>query len=373
MFRLFKTFLVCIIGFFIVPALAWTTLTVSKGETLSGIALKYAPPTITSTDMLHAIYNANPLLSAGLKSGMTLHIPTQAAQVRQALVEKKSNPPAKIATKLKPATLKSAQKTTTVLVAPAKPLATVPPSNSNTIDSALLAKQMANAVATINLLQQTIQTNQAQIADLTQRLNRAESMLDSAQHFFSFSDLWFVLWLITLYLLWHSYKANKKRNTRSSIVLSPHFGDKKQASPEPVAEKNNMAPVTITTPGLKVEPSIGTASNIEDWRQVELDIPASGSPLIQSSIRLEPTFFSLEEQQKLVGEQQNIIDALASDQDNIEWHTAMLEFYIKTNNEGGFIRHMQTMIRSGLLIEGEAVWEKVRKMYLNRWIYKEEI
>ena len=51
---------------------------------------------------------------------------------------------------------------------------------------------------------------------------------------------------------------------------------------------------------------------------------------------------------------------------------ALLEFYIKTNNEGGFLRHMQTMGRTGLMSEGDNLWEKIRKMYLNGWIYKEE-
>jgi hypothetical protein len=217
-----------------------------------------------------------------------------------------------------------------------------------------------NLQQSVNSQIQTIQGYQAQITDLTSKLALANQTLATpvkAQDSWTFSDLFLPIWLITLVFYLRArrqYKAHAQSASQGIAAAS---------AAAPAEPDFTSTAVNSSEPGLVKEE--GTS-----WQQVELDIPESDVP-VQTNIRLEPLLTS-EEKEELVGEQQNIINAISNDHDNIDWHMALLEFYTKTNNESGYQRHYQNMLRSRLMQEGDPLWEKVRKIYLNCWVYRTE-
>ena len=339
----------------VLPAWAWTNVTVKSGQTLSGIITTYSPDGVTASKMDKALKSLNPRLEKyGLQSGMKLRIPTTTADVRDALSEGGGSSTAQSS---------SVQK----------------PNSNNTQSVSSTSKQLADCQVTIANLQQalnnqnqTLQTYQAKIGDLTERLNGAGSQQVGAavqsSGMLSFADLWFFLWLITFILLWRvhlKYRnllGQKPRTNFSGSTesVTPQQAPGLQAKQEPQIDADSLKSTTKPT----LEEFVET-----DSRQVELDIPAAGAPA-QTQMPFTPSF-NQGDSQEWAGERQNIIDAIASDHDNIDWHMALLEFYVKTRNETAYQRHIETMLRTGLMSEGDTLWEKVRKMYLNTWIYNE--
>ncbi len=377
-----------------VPTYAWTTITVQSGQSIDGIAEKYRPAGVSEMDMIIAVRSANPGVEyKGLRPGVKLKIPTTTTEVRQAIIgdSRSSHVATKVAIQKAAPTKATAEKNkNTVMVKankpiskpPIKPIVKTPPAAKPKVVAAPVSimNQSANDKTTIANLQQmianqnqSIEAYQAQIANLTQQLSNgsggASVPVVKSSGFFSFADLWFFLWLVTLIFLWRARSRNQTSDTkheeRHVPVHEPIVPSMKaNISKDVVIEKTKTAKTTE-----RIEPKLHEI-NEEEWRQVELDIPAADAPA-QTHMSLVPTF-TPEEERELNGEQENIIEAIAKDHDNLEWHMALLEFYIKTMNDAAFKRHMDTMIHTGLMTEGDTLWEKVRKMYLNGWIYKEE-
>lgn len=355
-----------------VPVFAWVNMTIKQGDTLSAVAAKYRPANVAAMDMIIAIRNANPaIVQRGFQAGMQLKVPTTTTEVREAITGSGQKPTT--STKPQATVKKSAPPVKT------KPVEKPPASASIATASANNA-QIANYQATISSLQQelnnqaqTLQNYQEQIANLTQQLNtQAQSgSMAKSKSYLSFSGLWFILWLITFILFLRARKKNHllfEAKVRPQPEIEPTLATEREEQ-EPIVP--SISPALPKKPSPQqhnpVEPRLYESSE-ESWHQVELDIPASDT----SALPHHRPSFNPEEQQELSGEQQNIIREIANDHDNIDWHMALLEFYIKTDNQGGFTRHMQTMTRTGLMAEGDSLWEKIRKMYLNGWIYKEE-
>jgi len=340
---------------FVLPALAWTNVTVKSGQTLSGIITKYSPDGVSASEMTKALKAQNPRLAKyGLQSGMKLRVPTTTADIRDSL----SGGVSSSATQSSPVQKRSTNNTQSV--------------SSTSKQLADCQTTIANLQQALNNQNQTLQTYQAKMGDLTERLNGESSgkvgPAVKSSSVLSFADLWFFLWLITFILLWRVHL--KYRNllgqrprtnfSRSTEAVTPKQEPGIYAKQEPQIEADTLKNMSEPT----LEDFVET-----DSRQVELDIPAAGAPA-QTQMPFTPSL-SQEESHEWAGEQQNIIDAIASDHDNIEWHMALLEFYIKTRNEAAYQRHIETMLRTGLMSEGDALWEKVRKMYLNTWVYHE--
>ena len=331
------------------PVFAWQEIVVKKTDTLTSLATKYHPAGVSTMDMVIAIRHTNPEMAAqGLKPNMHLRIPTTASEVRQAITGKM--PHSAVQAKEKP-------KTKTVTVAPEH-------------NAALLAQINADKVTIANLQQgvnnqiQTIQAYQAQISDLTAKLSLANQSVVAASasvkaaQSWSAGDLFLPIWVITL-ALYLRVRRKYKAQTHKQAIQATHA----QGVTAPCEPNFTGKVEPIVEPEMLNEATTG-------WQQVELEIPESDAPL-QASIRLEP-LLTTEEKAELVGEQQNIINAISNDHDNIDWHMALLEFYTKTNNENGYQRHYQNMLRSGLMQEGDSLWETVRKIYLNHWVYRTE-
>lgn len=362
------------------PALAWTNVTVKQGDTLSAMAAKYRPAGISQADMMTAMRNINPaIVTRGFQAGMRLRIPTTAADIRESLAS--TSKPQALPVK-KPA---GSVKTQTAAASPTlkAPVAKSPAAKSLPPAAAPADNnEIAGYQATISKLQQALnnqsqmlQSDQEQIAGLTKQLsaeNPPGSNAKPSGHW-PFSSLWFVLWLITFILY---LRARKKISSVSETAppkqqpeIEPTLAHERKEQ-EPALPSINQIAQPSSSQRTKIAESRQHEENSEEsWRQVELDIPAADAP--PSHSRLDPTF-NFESQQELAGEQQSIIREIANDHDNIDWHIALLEFYVKTGNQGGFTRHMQAMSRTGLMTDGDLLWERVRKMYLNGWIYNEE-
>lgn len=394
MSRVFRSLAIFVGVALCVPAFSWTNVTVKKGESINAIAAKYRPSGVAQMDMVIAVRNANPnAIAKGVKPGTILRVPTTSAEVRQAITGvKQKAAKAEAPMQKKVAASKSVTKTASSAKVTARNTAPVlakpAPKSVDTASASVnasAAKQIADYQATINNLQQalnnqaqTLQAYQTQIQDLTNQLNNGGQSTSSqpikSMSFFSYADLWFLLWLVT-FILFLRVRSKKARSVESvprkkavvNVAVNPTEEAVEPAAPIEVIRKE---PTEENEQIERAEPALHQIGE-EEWRQVELDIPTSSDAPAQTNIRLEPSF-TPEEREELVGEQQNIIQAIANDHDNVEWHMALLEFYIKTANEHSFLRHMQTMMRTGLMSEGDGLWEKIRKMYLNGWVYKEE-
>ena len=361
------------------PGFAWQEVVVKKTDSLTSLAAKYHPAGISTMDMVIAIRNANPeVVAHGLKPAMHVRIPTTVTEVRQAITGKMQHSQTntkdvvkKESTKKEgiPVKAKANTKTTTTTTTSTK-------TNTVTVDkanAALLAQINADKTTIASLQQgvnnqiQTIQTYQTQITDLTSKLALANQSAASAAanvkaaESWSIGDLFLPIWLITLVLYLRVRRKYKAQTQKQESPLARPQSQQTVAAP---CEPNFTGKV-----GAIVEPEMVQEGTTE-WQQVELDIPESDAP-VQTNIRLEP-LLTTEEKAELVGEQQNIINAISNDHDNIDWHMALLEFYTKTNNENGYQRHYQNMLRSGLMQEGDSLWETVRKIYLNHWVYRTE-
>jgi hypothetical protein len=245
---------------------------------------------------------------------------------------------------------------------------------------------------TVSSQTQTIEDNQTQINQLTGQLNIANQQVQSLQaqvshqSVWTLGNLWLVLWLLTLVMLLLQYRKNKQlvddyddqndhNHQEEYVEVSPSLDPSYDETPVLVQEAREHDEAKDNE---RYEPQLdlGEVSKprrkSENWEQVELDIPiVEHQPILDNGEALEhANGLEMYDDQALAGEQNDIIQALSQDVDNMEWHQALLEFYVKTNSQNGFKRHYQNMVKSGLMTEGDPLWEEVRKMYLNKWIYQ---
>lgn len=290
--------------------------------------------------------------------------------------------------------------------------------NSTTAaQSATLVKSLEDTVSNQT---QMIQSYQAQINQLNAQLNLANAQVQSLQAqggtsgLWTLANLWLALWVLTLAALAWQYRNYRNLKTPMSEIadtesdhslLEPHYeaasvaddatdGDEEdeaaedsieqdnyaeeedgddQADEEDVVEENEEDDALDEDEYEPKEPQIHSGQEEKpkslsaNWEQVELDIPDIDMSDTNSDLLLDKH----QDRALSEGEQQvDIIDVLAGDETNMEWHRALLEFYVKTNSQNGFKRHYQSMIQNGLIMEGDPLWEDVRKMYLNKWIYQ---
>ncbi len=343
-----------------VSAFSWQDVTVKPLDSLGAIADKYRPANVTKMDMVIAIRAANPAIKSqsGFHAGLHLRIPTTATEVRQAIMGKAENAKKEAASKKTsvPKTLTELKKESTpTLVHKKAPISTQAPASSTAATTAQVA---ADALTIQNLQQALARQNDALQAAQAQIVALSKTSDNNASGWGG-EGLFLVLWLATLVLLFRARRRIKclLQDEEESPILPTERQEPRLHGAEPESQAPQVADDLSDAP-----------AEAPAWEQVELDIPENDMPA-QTHIHLEPSL-TPEEQVALVGQQQNIINALNDDQDNIEWHHALLEFYVKTDNQNGFNRHLQNMLRKGLIQEGDTLWEEIRKIYLNCWIYQ---
>lgn len=265
-------------------------------------------------------------------------------------------------------------------------------SNSGSLDLVSSAS-MKSLQDTVTSQTQAIQSYQAQITDLNNQLGAANAQMQELQDRVNASKIWNVsnlgwaLWALTLgAFVLQSRKS--KQLAQEEIVADDEVEenelDEEEATRARIEEEQcefeyepqfhevkagkNKAVAMEAEPQVTKAKNKNSANQKPNWEQVELDIPAVASTTTEEFLgaKVEVDHF---EDKTLAGEQQDIMSALENDQDNLDWHKALLEFYIKTNSHNGFKRHYQMMMQTGLMREGDVLWEEVRKMYLNSWVY----
>jgi hypothetical protein len=378
---------------------AWRELTVAKGDSLVGIAEKYHVNGVSRMDMVIALRDANPHVfnkTSSFKAGARLVVPTSVTDVRSAIKGRY------------PALSKVASANGTSANAAKAPLSVKVPANKTAANDksvpkpAPSVKKVATSTATgaasvaattIKSLQDTvssqtaaIQNYQGQLNQLNGQLNIANQQVQSLQkqgggnNIWSLGNLWLTLWLVTLAAFLWQYRKYKNLLAEQNDDIEDEEADLAQEDEneldaathedqEELDEEGRMEP-HLATEEIDEEAAAAVRPISENWEQVELDIPAAETAAETELPELSDLDYYEQEEEPAPGSQQDIIEALAQHEDNMEWHQALLEFYVKTNSQNGFKRHYQTMIKNGLLIEGDALWEEVRKMYLNKWIYE---
>lgn len=374
---------------------AWRELTISKADTLATLAEKYRPDGVTRMDMVIAIRNANPHVfskASSFKPGTRLLLPSSQAEVRQAIKGKypalsTPKPVAPANNVTKPVNNVSKAPSMSAKTAAAKSKPAVVKKSVTPSAATLAANQGAITIKslqdTVSNQTQMIQNYQSQVNQLNAQLNIATQQVQSLQakvahqSIWTLENLWLVLWIVTLGLLLFQYFFKSKR----SLADEEDYGDDEDETAEPASVQNyeHESTLAYNEAALRQEPQLAmvTETNVkpktlsENWEQAELDIPTVEeieTTLVREEEVIPP--FEKYEDKELAGEQDNLIHALAQDENNMEWHQALLEFYVKTNSQNGFKRHYQTMVKSGIMTEGDPLWEQVRKMYLNKWIYQ---
>jgi len=269
---------------------------------------------------------------------------------------------------------------------PHKPMAGAHEASNKAAENAAIAAKLNTNNARMQTLENTISSQkqmlnayQEQLQQLTGQLNTSQQKIQSleaqlnaqpqgwwSKRIQELANLWLLLWCLTLLLLLYQYwqkrtrlnTVSQERDTeRAEPILAPTFE-------EPILNTSSNAE-TAAIPAHEHEPVV--APMPESWEQVELDIPINTHVNNEPGMDINPPEFYTDK--VLAGEQQHLINAIASDLNNIDWHRALLEFYIKTNNQNGFKRHYQSMLTAALMQEGDPLWEEVRKLYLNKWIY----
>jgi hypothetical protein len=382
----------------VVNVYAWKEITLNKTDSALSLAERYHLATVSRSDMITAIRDANPHVfnkNFVFKTSVNIVIPSSALEVHQALKGKYPLPSALAPTKkinnTNPAsvnTLVNAQN-----VAKAKAVISAKKTSAAN-DSAMTIQSLQDTVSSQT---QAIQSYQTQINQLNAQLNLAIQKIQDLQkptplllqRIENLGYLWLGLWLITLTLLLLQYY--KYKNLAYDDGVDEHADDEhteacieveaealEEVVHDPVFVPSLTAEFEADGPSLQIEAETTEVSsahheNIEavedqNWEQAELDIPDAELPAAHGQINQGS--IEMAENHNNEGQQENVIEALAKDEDSRAWHQALLEFYVKTNSQHGFKRHYQNMIKEGLMNEGDPLWEEVRKMYLNKWIYQ---
>ena len=289
--------------------------------------------------------------------------------------------PASLPILAKTKTAKQLQKNKVVAAPVAKP-PVLSVSKKTTATNSEAVTKLANANVMVKALQQSVNNQkqtissyqdqlnqmtgqlnilQRQNQDLSAQLANKESTFSSAKNL---SNLWLVLWLFTLLLLlyqFHKHRSALLNDGNTNPLVDHDFA----SGFEPTLNMSLGQESSVALKGYEGE--VKASKTAESWEQVELDIPVVSAE--QSEPNISAHALEFYEDKALAGEQQNIINAIAGDLDNVDWHRALLEFYIKTDNQHGFNRHYQSMLTGALMQEGDKLWEEVRKMYLSKWIY----
>ncbi len=302
-----------------------------SGDTLWRIANKHRIAGVNTNTLINAIERLNPQAFRGanhsiLKIGTTLKIPNSAAALKAALattqdqaapVVSNGTPPFHEVTKMsKMATLE------------------------NTIAE---LKQIAQAA------EQAHASSEQKVVQLQQQLASkpiATTQTSESNHF-PWSWLWFILFIVSLvlYLLSKRSTHDRSPSTRRAAERLGH------------SNLNAREMTRYETIGESLRHLIpGNAMATRDK-----NIEGEGKVLADVMVKMaEGNLESAEKQ---------LLNALREHKSNISLRLKLLEVYVAMNRQDAFNKQSEYMLKKALMSEGDAVWGKVRAMYLSHWVY----
>jgi len=112
-------------------------------------------------------------------------------------------------------------------------------------------------------------------------------------------------------------------------------------------------------------------------QQAELDVgevpPITGQaamPLTEPTVTTET--LNIEPYQVSIlddPEEKRLLTALQEAPQDVHCHMALLAHYVELESQHAFDEHVKSMIDHGVMEEGDTLWDRVRKLYLNTWVY----
>ena len=341
--------------------LASTQYVVKHGDSLWGVANSHKPATVTVAEMIKVIRQQNPSVFVGnsnmLRIGERLTVPTTITEVNAALG--KTSPGATILAQ-------QASRQVSQLAA------NRPTQQSEQATIAQLKRQLANVQQHNQSLQQQVikVNNQLMYAQQAQQQVATANTTHSGWGWF-----WFCLWALTViavffrrrlfdwYIaLWRHIPAPKWPNWsgwKPSFNVSGWLGGiiagfnkrdsgnkpKKPSRREPTLNKSFSTPAAVT-------------DSVHEFEQVSLfdDLPEPTQQDYQVHVLEDP-------------KKSHLIDKIRDNPDNTELHVDLLKHYALNELQEPFDRHVKQMLRDRLMQEGDALWGRIRKIYLNTWVY----
>ena len=224
---------------------------------------------------------------------------------------------------------------------------------------------------------------QQHVQQLQQQLNQANNRIlylqqlqqqtfEEQQSTTYWGWFWFVVWGLSMVLLmsrrWWLVRLTALR--MPSITLP-------QVNWSNVLPRWNMDAVKAQLIRWKHKPQVSNNQEYEIGQQAELDvgdvppltdqatIPLAEPTLTASPIHDEPYQVSiLDDPEKM-----RLLEAIKDTPNDINCHMALLHYYIELESQQAFDEHVKSMISQDVIAEGDAMWGRIRKLYLNTWVY----
>ena len=340
------------------PASAMTTYTVKRGDSLWGIAARHRPShKVSVPNMIKAIQKLNsdslPEGSINIHPGENLQVPSTLAEVQQALGGKAASSQTE---SVKSAATKAAQNGGKNHTPPFRehPHSTPAQANQDVVNQLrALATQAQKAVMQAKQenaeLTSQLQQSQKQAAELKGQVNN----LQGKGHF-PWAWLWFILFVIAVGVFWYQQKKRDAGTGRGAAASRLGLGT---GNPSPKkARRMNMHDYTNLSEELQSYPV--QAGDVVKPREPEHEEVMDS--MMQIDVEIAQGNYSAAERL--------IKGVLGKDKSNVPYRMKLLELYAMMDNKREFNKVSEYMLKH-LVSEQSEEWKKVRKMYLQTWVY----
>ena len=330
-----------------------------RGDTLWQIAEQSLPSKqISVTEMIKAIKQLNPSAFVGgnhniLKTGVVLQVPASLQEFNAVMG------------KTTPEQAVLSQETGRELGALSQ-------------DHQAQLRQAAEQAASVHYAkaQQQVQQLQQQLNQANNRILYLQQLQQQAQAEQQATTywgwLWFVVWLLTIGLL----MSRRWWQARLSALMLPHVRVP-QISWRLKLPRWNIKAVKDKLPSWPSKPVTPASQPFEAGLQAELDVgdvppltEQAAMPLSEPTMQAE--FADTEPYQVSIlddPEKPRLLEAINAAPNDTDRHMALLQHYVELESQHGFDEHVKEMIKIGVMEEGDSLWARVRKLYLNTWVY----
>ena len=335
------------------PASAMTIYTVKRGDSLWGIAASHRPShKVSVPKMIKAIQKLNddtlPQGSTNIHAGENLQVPTTLAEVQQALGGKAA--PAQTG---QAATTHTPNKTHTPPFRE-HPHSTPAQANQDVVNQLrAVATQAQKAVMQAKQenagLTSQLQQSQKQVAELKGQLNN----LQGKGHF-PWAWLWFILFIISVGVFWYQQKKRDAGTGRGAAASRLGLGT---GNPSPQkARRMNMHDYANLSEELQSYP-------VQEGEVVKPSEPEH-EEVMESMMQIDVEI----SQGNYSAAERRIKSVLSKEKTNVPYRMKLLELYTMMDNKREFNKVSEYMLKH-LVSEQSEEWKKVRKLYLQTWVY----